>query len=98
MTSRLRFETGFANRPLALRRRIVEILSRRDRLSARDIAGCAYGGRRLIVRPGHRKNVTVAQLVATRRALRALAAKGRIAVLHRRRRWKMFMLRREGDL
>jgi hypothetical protein len=93
VTSAYRAARGFASRPLALRRRIVEILGRRDQLTARDIASCAYGCR-IIIRPGHR-HVTSSQLVATRRALRALAAKGRIAVLYRRRRWKVFTLRRE---
>ena len=95
MASRFRVARGFASRPLALRRCLIEILARRDRLTAHDLAGIAYGGRRLIVRPGHCRQVTSAQLVATRRALRALAAKGRIEVLHRRRRRKVFMLRQE---
>ncbi|MCK1753805.1 hypothetical protein IVA78_00840 [Bradyrhizobium sp. 137] len=60
-------------------------------LSAHDIAGVAYG-RRLIVRPAHRRYVTEAQLVSVRRALRALVAKGKIRVLYRRRRWKVFTL------
>ena len=68
LTSRFRAETGFANRPLALRRCLIEILSRRNRLTARDLAGIAYGRRSLIVRPGHRRHVTSSQLVATRRA------------------------------
>ena len=97
MTSRFRAARGFAYRPFALRRCIIEILRRRDRLTAHDMAGIAYGGRRLIVRPGHRRHVTSSQLVATRRALRALAAKGRIEVLYRRRRWKTFTLRQGVD-
>jgi hypothetical protein len=93
--SRSRRETGFANRPFALRRRLLAILSRRNKLTAHDLAGIAYGGRRLIVRPGHRRHVTSSQLVAVRRALRRLAAKGRVQVLYRRRRWKIFTLRQE---
>src|SRR5260370_41073412 len=65
-SSRVRGRTGFANRSFALRRCLVEILKRRDRLTAAELAGIAYG-RRLIVRPGHHRR-TVAQLVATRRA------------------------------
>lgn len=85
---------GFANRPRALRRCLLEILHShsRDGLSAHDLAGIAYG-RRIIVRPGHRRNVTTAQLVATRRALRALIAKGRVEVLWRYRRWQVYSLR-----
>jgi hypothetical protein len=92
VTSHFRAATGFAYRPFALRRCIIEILRRRDRLTAHDMAGIAYGGRRLIVRPGHRRHVTSAQLVATRRALRALAAKGRIETRGRYRRRKSFGL------
>jgi hypothetical protein len=95
--SRYRAETGFANRPFALRRCLIEILSRRDRLTARDLAGIAYGSRRLIVRPGHRRHVTSSQMVAVRRALRRLAAKGRVQVFYRRRRCKIFTLRQEVD-
>jgi hypothetical protein len=95
VAARFRAARGFASRPLALRRCLIEILSRRDRLTAHDLAGIAYGGRRLIVRPGHRREVTPSQLVAVRRALRRLVARGRVRVLLRRRRWKVFMLRRE---
>jgi hypothetical protein len=84
-------QSSFANRPLALRRCLLDILKRRDRLTAHDLAGIAYG-RRIIVRPGHRRHVTAAQLVATRRALRALVAKGRVEVLYRYRHRKLFVL------
>jgi hypothetical protein len=88
--SRFRAATGFASRPLALRRCLIQILVRRDRLTAHDLAGIAYG-RRLIVRPGHRRCATTAQLVATRRALRALVAKGKVRVLYRYRHRKVFV-------
>ena len=91
-----RRRSGFANRPRALRRCVIEILSRRGRLTARDIAVAAYG-RRLVVWPGHCRYATTAQLVATRRALRALVAKGKVKVLHRYRRWKVFVLWREFE-
>jgi hypothetical protein len=84
-------KSGFANRPRALRRCVIEILSRRGRLTARDIAVAAYG-RRLLVWPGHCRHATTAQLVATRRALRVLVAKDRVRVLYRYRRWKVFEL------
>jgi hypothetical protein len=96
MKSCFRPARGFATRPLALRRCILEVLRRRDLLTAHDLAGIAYGGRRIIARPGHVRYVTSSQLVATRRALRALAAKGRIEVFKRRRRWKIFKLRQES--
>jgi hypothetical protein len=50
MKSRVWGRTGFANRSFALRRCLVEILKRRDRLTAAELAGIAYG-RRHIVRP-----------------------------------------------
>ena len=80
---------------MALRRCIVEILSRRDRLTAHDIASCAYG-HRLIVRPGHRRHVTTSQLVSVRKALRVLVGKRKVDVLYRRRHWKIFTLRQES--
>jgi hypothetical protein len=94
--SRFRGRTGFANRPFALRRCLFEILRRRDRLTAHDLAAIAYS-RRVIVRPGHRRHVTTAQLVATRRALRVLVAKGRVRLLYRYRRRKVFVLGCRSD-
>jgi hypothetical protein len=86
-----RRRTGFAGRPLALRRCIVEILKRRDRLTAFDLACAAYG-RRLVVRPGWQRYVPPSQLVSVRRALRRLVAKGRVKVLHRFRHRKVYAL------
>ena len=83
------------NRPLALRRCIIEILSRRDRLTAADLAGAAYS-HRIMVRPGWRRPTT-SELVSVRRALRRLVARGRVRVLHRYRCWKVFGLQQEGD-
>jgi hypothetical protein len=91
VVARFRGRTGFAGEPFALRRCLLEILGCRDWLTAHDLAGIAYG-RRIIVRPGHRRHVTSAQLVATRRALRALVAKGKVRVLCRYRRRKVFVL------
>jgi hypothetical protein len=87
---------GFANRPRALRRSLLDILKRRDRLTAFDLAGIVYG-QTIIVRPGHFRRVTPAQLSATRRALRVLVRKGRIEVLYRYRRWKVFVLRQDVE-
>jgi hypothetical protein len=96
VVARFNRQTGFAGRPLALRRTVLEILRRRDMLTAHDIAGCAFG-HRLVVRPGHRRHVTTSQLVSVRKALRALVAKGRVEVLYRRRHWKIFRLRQESE-
>ena len=94
MPSPYRPRSGFAGRPLALRRCLLEILRRRDRLTAFDLAAAAYS-RRVVVRPGHRRyGVTDAQLVSDRRALRRLVAKGRVKVLYRYRHRKVFALRR----
>jgi hypothetical protein len=65
-------------------------------LNAHDLAGIVYG-RTILVRPGHRRHVTTAQLVAVRRALRSLVRKGRIAALYRSRRWKVFVLRQDVE-
>jgi hypothetical protein len=82
---------GFANRPLALRRCILEVLSRRDMLTAHDLAAAAYGWR-VVVRTRYARDVTTAQLTSVRRALRALVAKGRVGVLCCYRRWRLFTL------
>jgi hypothetical protein len=91
MVAPYRPRTGFAGRPLALRRCIVEILKRRDRLTAFDLACAAYG-RRLVVRPGWQRYVPPSQLVSVRRALRRLVAKGKVRVIHRFRHRKVFVL------
>jgi hypothetical protein len=65
MKSRVRGRTGFANRSFALRRCLVEILKRRDRLTAAELAGIAYG-RRLIVRLGHHRHSCTAGRDAAR--------------------------------
>lgn len=85
--------TRFANRPRALRRCILELLGRRDRLTSHDLAAAAYG-QRMLIRPGWVQNITPSQLVAVRRAVRSLVAKGRVEELNRYRRWKVFSLRR----
>lgn len=82
---------GFAHRPLALRRCILELLGRRAMLSVHDLAAAAYS-RRGSIRPGWVRNVTTAQLVKVRDALRVLIAKGRIAIVGRYRRWRLFSL------
>ncbi len=82
---------GFARQPLALRRSIIEVLGRRDRLTALDLAAACYGVKRIVVCPA-RDSVSKAQLNSTRRALRALVAKGRVVALCRCRRWQIFIL------
>ena len=71
--------SGFAHRPLALRRRILAVLDTRRSLSARQIAFFAFRPQRRIaarVLP----NCSDSELVSTRRALRHLVAKGSVAV------------------
>jgi hypothetical protein len=91
MTPPFRRRTGFANRPLALRRAILEVLERRPWQTSAEIAGCAYAFGRPMCRPGHRR-CSIAELNSTRRALRRLVARGKVEVRHRRRRWKIFQL------
>jgi hypothetical protein len=75
-----------------LRRTLLTILERRSRLSSAELAKIAYGGARIVVRPGHGVNVTVSQVTSVRRALRRLVARGRVASEGRCRRWKLFSL------
>ncbi|WP_212503951.1 hypothetical protein [Bradyrhizobium lablabi] len=89
-------EMGFSRKPLGLRRCLLEILRRRDGLTAHDLAGIAYG-RRIIVRPGYRRHVTNSQMVCVQRALRRMIDKGLIEVLYRYRRRKVYVLRREVE-
>ncbi|WP_316205302.1 hypothetical protein [Bradyrhizobium sp. SZCCHNS3004] len=80
-------QTGFSGKPLALRRRIIEVLERAHRLTAFEIASSAYAER--IVLDG-RARCSTAQLVAVRRALRRLADRGHVVSHCRQRRWKMW--------
>lgn len=91
MPASYRRRTGFANRPLALRRAVLAVLGQRDRLTAWELASCLYCHGRPMVRPGWRLP-TGAQVVSTRRALRRLIAKGRVEVAHHKRRWRVFQL------
>ena len=83
---------GFANRRnRLLRSRIVRALNIQGQLSAFDLARIAYESPRRASRGG--RPSTPAQLVATRRALRRLAAKGRIVTIGRYRRRKLYVLK-----
>ncbi len=91
MAVAFRRRRGFAGRPLALRRAVLEILERRPYQTSAELAGCIFSFGRPMARPGWRR-CSVSELVSTRRALRRLVAKGRIKVLHRQRRWKIYQL------
>jgi hypothetical protein len=82
---------GFANRPLALRRAVLEVLDRRPWQTSAEIAGCVFSHGRILARPGWRR-CSVSELSSTRRALRRLVAQGKVEVRHRRRCWKIFQL------
>jgi hypothetical protein len=89
---------GFTNRAnRMLRPRIVEALDALGQLNALELAGLVYGPRRRALRRGRPAACTTAQLVATRRALRRLAAKGRVVSTGRYRRWKLYALKRSRD-
>ncbi len=89
---------GFANRRnRTLRPRIVQALRSHGRLNALELATLAYGPPRCGLRRGRQSSCTTAQLVATRRALRTLAARGRIVAIGRYRRWKLFTLQHRAD-
>lgn len=91
MVARRRPTRGFAGRPLALRRAVLEVLERRPGQTSGEIAGCVYSYGRPMARPGWRR-CTISELSSTRRALRRLVARGRVMVLHRQRRWKIYQL------
>jgi hypothetical protein len=90
MKSRVRGRTGFANRSFALRRCLVEILKRRDRMTAAELAGIADGRRLICPAP----DIIGAQLHSWSRrgALRRLVAKGKVKMIGRYRRRKVFEL------
>jgi hypothetical protein len=91
MTPPFRRRVGFAGQPLALRRAVLEILGRRGWLTAADIAAAVYS-RRIMIRTPAWRRPTTSELVSVRRALRCLAAKGRVVVDGRYRRRKIFRL------
>jgi hypothetical protein len=80
MKSRVRGRTGFANRSFALRRCLVEILKRRDRLTTAELA---YGRQSA-------SDIIGAQLHSWSRrgALRRLVVKGKVKMIGRYRRRK----------
>lgn len=82
-----RHRNKFPYRPKGLRRAILVVLERRDRLNAPEIAGCAYAYGRPLVRPGWRIP-TEAEIVSVRRALRHLLATGKVVKSGRYRRGK----------
>jgi hypothetical protein len=82
---------GFAHRPLALRRAILEVLERSPWQTSAEIAGCVFAFGRPMARPGWRR-CSVSELSSTRRALRRLIAKGKVEVPHHRHRWRIFQL------
>lgn len=80
-------QSGFSGKPLALRRRILEVLERAHRLTAFEIASSAFAERIVL---GGRARCSTAQLVSVRRALRRLADRGHVVSHCRQRRWKMW--------
>jgi hypothetical protein len=97
MKSALSTPTGFANGAnRMLRPRIVEALGDHGPLNAKQLARLVYGPR-IAVRLAPRRTCTNSELVSTRRALRRLAAKGRIVAIGRYRRWKLYTLGNRTD-
>jgi hypothetical protein len=80
-----RHRNKFPYRPKGLRRAVLVVLERRDRLNASELAGCVYAHGRPMARPGHR-TPTAAQVVSVRRALRHLVASGQVVKSGRYRR------------
>ncbi|SFO25770.1 hypothetical protein SAMN05216330_102435 [Bradyrhizobium sp. Ghvi] len=85
-----RRRTGnFAGRPLALRRELLAVLDRADKLTARELAASVYSGRVCLCRP---QACSRSQLASTRKALCRLIDKGRVVVAGHHRRRQLFSL------
>jgi hypothetical protein len=84
-----RRRTGFAGRPLALRRELLAVLGKADNLTATELAAFAFSGR---VCRSRTPSCSPAQLASTRRALRRLLANGRVDVVGYCRRHRLFAL------
>jgi hypothetical protein len=98
MKSTLSPTKGFATRTnRMLRPRIVEALGNLGELNAWELAGVVYGPQRAM-RRGQSRACTNSQLVATRRALRRLRAKGVVVAAGRYRRRKFYVLKRNVGL
>jgi hypothetical protein len=78
-----------------LRPRILEALGNLGHLNALQLTGMVYGPRRARLRSS--TACTNSQLVATRRALRRLRAKGVVVAAGRYRRQKLYALKRHAD-
>ncbi|MFZ5712964.1 MAG: hypothetical protein ACOY3N_09005 [Bradyrhizobium sp.] len=77
----------FAGRPLALRRELLALLGRVEKLTVRELAAAAYSGRLRLSRP---LPCSRAQINTTRKALRRLIAKRRVVVVGHHRRCQLF--------
>lgn len=93
--------TVFAGRPLALRRRVLAVLERADRLTAAEIAGFAYQPAGWPICRDRPPPCSNSQVTTVRGVLRGLIKRGKVVVLHRdRQRRRVFGLeitRRELD-
>ncbi|RXG92280.1 hypothetical protein [Bradyrhizobium vignae] len=80
-----RRQSGFAHRPLGLRRRLLELLKQLEAASAVELAGHAYSGRVHRMRPARCSPVQVATV---RKALRKMLRNGNATIVghHRGRR------------
>ncbi|MGY3690829.1 hypothetical protein ACVIGA_000909 [Bradyrhizobium sp. USDA 3240] len=94
MSKRSRRQTGYAGRPLALRRELLAILGRVDKLSVRELAAAAYSGRVCRSRP---PSCSAAQITATRKAIRRLIDRGHVVAVGVYRRRQLFALAGRDD-
>lgn len=79
----------FSGRPRALRRELIALLDRVDHASVQELAGFAYSGRVCRLRP---PSCSKSQVDYTRIALSALVAKGRVVIVGRHRRRRLYAL------
>jgi hypothetical protein len=80
-----------------LRPRILEALGNLGQLNAMELASLVYGVRRGAPIRRLSTACTNSQLVATRRALRRLRAKGVVVIAGRCRRRKLYVLKRTAE-
>lgn len=86
-------KTGFAHRPLALRRELLAVLGRIDALTLRELASFTYSGR---VYRSHLPSCSASQLSATRKAIRRLIERGHVVVAGHHRGRRLFALARRA--
>ena len=87
-------KTGFAHRPLALRRELLAVLGRVDTASAIELACYAYSGR---INRSHPPACSTVQIATVRKALRRMIENGNVIAVGHHRRRRVFSLARQTE-